>query len=170
MLSDCVQFTILLEANRQCEARHETLKSSVPETTSSAHQHDSSPGSTTQLSPALYWEFKAILPPPKHQGRFLSRLSNRRKSIIFVILLVAIWKKKKTHNIHCIYTAHAYPLHLEQTCHLNHSKQKLQSIPEILIGYNTLNKCCQNIKNRWIPHASVGSKYNLAQDKNLHKQ
>lgn len=122
----------------------------------------------------LRWEFKAILPPPpKRQGRFLSRISNATKSIIYVSLLVAIWKKKKKKKkgIHCIYTAHAYPLHLEQKCHLNHSKQKLQSIPEILIGYNTLNKCCQNIKKpRWTPRASVGSKYNLAQDKNLHKQ
>lgn len=109
VLSDCVQFTILLEANRQCEARHEMLKSSVPEMASSAHQHDSSPSGRTKLSPALCWEFKAIPPHTiKHQRHFLSRISNTRKSIIDIILLVAVWKKL---NIHCIYTAHAYPLH-----------------------------------------------------------
>lgn len=39
---------------------------------------------------------------------------------------------------------YAQPLNLEQKRHLNHFKQELQSIPEILIGHNTLHKCCQN--------------------------
>lgn len=149
VLSDCVQFTILLEANRQREARHETLKSSVPETTSSAHQRDSSARSTTRLSPAPRRQFKAILPPPPKTTRvvFSAEYRTREKSILYVILLVAIWKKRKE-NIPCIYAPRAHPLHLEQKCHLNHSKQKLQSIPESLIGYNALNKCCQNIKKQ----------------------